>query len=150
MQRLWTEDIELPDPVVQLPPGRAITGLDICMILSGPTTVSFDENVFGYPVHVDATSSYDIDWGSDDSRPSERSDRYTLGATGQGGYCDEGGDIRHQYTRRGPIDIQVTQHWTANWRVGPETGVIVDELYTETTVTRFPVVELQATITNRR
>lgn len=148
MELLWSEDIELPEPQFELPPGRAIAGLDICMILSGPTTMTFDENVFGYPVHVDATSTYDVDWGSNDARPGVRSDRYTYGYTGRGGYCDEGGTLRHQYTRRGPVTVVVTQYWTANWRVGDETGVIPDELYTSTTVDAFPVVELQAMITN--
>lgn len=147
--RVWTQDIGLPDPIVALPPGRAIAGLDICMILSGPQTMTFDKTVFGYRVQIEATSTYDVDWGSNDSRPGQRSDRYTTGKTTQGAYCDRGGTIRHQYTRRGPVTIVVTQRWTAQWRVGADSGVIADELRTTTTLTDFPVVEVQAVITSR-
>lgn len=147
VQLVWTHDVPLPKPGVEVPPGRAITGHDACMILSGPTTVTFDEVVFGFPVHIDASSTYDVDWGSNDNPPGVTSDRYTTGYTGRGGYCDEGGTLRHQYTRRGPVTIVVTQRWTAHWTVGSDSGVIADQLATTTTLADFPVVEIQAVVT---
>lgn len=145
--QLWLHDIALPQPVFDMPPGRAITGLDICMILSGPTTVTFDKTVFGYDVHVDATSVYDVDWGSNDNPPGVATDQFTHAYVGHGGYCDQGGTLRHQYTRRGPVNVTVTQRWTAHWRVGNQTGVIANQLHTSTTHANFPVNEVQAVVT---
>ena len=131
---VWQDSVELPDPVLQIKPGHAITGKPAYLEITSPRTIRTTETAFGHAVELTVTSVLDIDWGDG---TVERN------VTRQGGPWPAG-DITHVYTDtidRAPV--RVTQRWKASWRVGSQTGVIADQLFTEATLP-LPVRELQA------
>jgi hypothetical protein len=142
----WQTEVKLPDPILSTNPSIAITGLDTFLTISGPTTVTWSGTALGMPVHINVTSTYDIDW--DEPRPDASKPNGAAkitGTTSQGGPWPNG-DLRHQYIERGSATIQVTQRWTAHWSVGSESGVLADRLHTTSSLT-VPIQEIQAVVT---
>ena len=132
---IWEDTVELPDPQLQIKPGYAITGKPIYLEITSPRTIRTTTTAFGHAVELTVTSVLDIDWG--DGTPVERN------VTRQGGPWPTG-DITHVYTdTTNQAPVRVTQRWKASWRVGSQTGVIADQLFTESTLL-LPVRELQA------
>ena len=131
---VWQDSVELPDPVLEIKPGYAITGKAAYLEVTSPRTITTTTTAFGHAVELTVKSVLDIDWGDG---TVERN------VTRQGGPWPTG-DISHVYTDTNPAaPVHVTQRWTASWRVGTQTGVIADQLFTETTLP-LPVRELQA------
>ena len=131
---VWQDSVELPDPVLQIRPGHAITGKPAYLEINSPRTVQTTTTAFGHQVELTVSSLLDIDWGDG---TIERN------VTRQGGPWPSG-DITHVYTdTKAPARVHVTQRWKASWRVGNQTGVIADQLFTESTL-ELPVRELQA------
>jgi hypothetical protein len=131
---VWQDSVELPDPVLEVKPGHAITGKPAYLEISSPRTLRTTTSAFGHAVELSVTSVLDIDWGDG---TVER------GVTRQGGPWPSG-DISHVYVdtyQQAPV--HVTQRWKATWRVGTQSGVITDQLFTESTLP-LPVRELQA------
>lgn len=131
---IWQDSVELPDPVIEIKPGHAITGKKAYLEVTSPRTIRTTTTAFGHAVELTVTSVLDIDWGDG---TVERN------VTRQGGPWPTG-DITHVYTDtidRAPV--HVTQRWKASWRVGSQTGVIADQLFTEATLP-LPVRQLQA------
>lgn len=126
------------------PPGGAITGLDLYLSIGGSQKLTFDVQSLGYAVHLDVTSTYDVDWGDPSPDASVLGRKVTRGHRTQGGLYPKG-DLRHQYIERGPVTIAVTQRWTARWTAGGESGTISDVLYTEASTT-LPVEEIVAVL----
>lgn len=141
----WWETT-LPDPTMATsPPDGAITGLDLFLSIRGAQTLSFDVPSLGYVVHLEVTSTYDIDWGDPSPDGSALGAKVTRGHTTQGGPYPNG-DLRHQYIERGSVTIAVTQRWTANWTAGGDSGTISDVLYTQASLS-MPVQEIVAVVT---
>lgn len=124
----------LPDPVLEVVPGYALTGKPVYLQIHGDPARSFDvDNPLGDDVAISADSTYEIDWG--DHSPT----RIT---TSQGGPWPDG-DVTHTYTVvNSATTITVTQRWTASWRAGADGGQL-DGLQTSATLT-LPVTQLQA------
>lgn len=135
----WSDTKNLPHPTVWMAPGKAITGLEGCLEIGGPSTMPIDyPDVFGMAIHIDAaTSNYLVDWG--DGTTTETTDR--------GGACDKGGKLRHTYQYKGNKTITVTQRWTATWSAGSASGAITDVLETVGTLP-LDVFEIQPVIAN--
>jgi hypothetical protein len=131
---LWQDSVELPDPELEIKPGHAITGKPAYLEITSPRTIRTTTTAFGHAVELNVTSVLDIDWGDG---TVERN------VTRQGGAWPEG-DIAHVYVDKFELaPVHVTQRWKATWRVGSLTGVIDDQLFTESTLP-LPVRELQA------
>jgi hypothetical protein len=131
---VWHDQVDLQDPTLRMAPGKAITGLEGCLEIAGPQSVSRDfPNVFGYDIHIDATSTYDVDWGDG---------TWTHGLSTQGGPCP-GGTIRHTYTTKGTATIVVYQTWQATWSAGGPPAPIPGQLETTASLT-LPIEEVQA------
>ena len=131
---IWEDSVELPDPELQIKPGHAITGKAAYLEITSPRTVRTTTTAFGHEVDLTVASVLDIDWGDG---TVERN------VTRQGGPWPTG-DITHVYTdTNAATPVHVTQRWKASWRVGNLTGVIDDQLFTESTL-QLPVRELQA------
>lgn len=140
----WHWQTKLPSPTLSTSPtGGAITGLDLYLSIGGPQALAFDIAALGYTIHLEVTSTYDVDWG--DPRPSNENPlgyAVTKGHRTQGGpYPD--GDLRHQYIERGTVTIAVIQRWTATWSGGGEAGTIAGRLSTTGTLS-IPVQEIVA------
>lgn len=131
---IWEDSVELPDPILQIKPGHAITGKPAYLEVISPRTITTTTSAFGHAVELNVTSVLDIDWGDG---TVERN------VTRKGGAWPSG-DITHVYTNTNPQQpVHVTQRWKATWRVGNLTGTIADQLFTESTL-QLPVRELQA------
>lgn len=135
----WRDTKTLPRPTVWMAPGKAITGLEGCLEIGGPSTMPIDyPDVFGIAIHIDAaTTRYLIDWG--DGTTTETTDR--------GGACDKGGRLRHTYQYKGNRTITVTQRWSAAWSSGSASGTVADTLATVGTL-GLEVFEIQPVIVN--
>ena len=141
----WYWETKLPSPsLATSPPDGAITGLDLYLSIGGPQTMTLDVPALGYTVHLEVTSTYDVDWG--DPRPdgSATGQAVTRNHPTQGGPYPHG-DLRHQYIDRGEVTIEVTQRWTATWSADGRSGTIADRLATSATRT-VPVREIQAVL----
>ena len=125
-QLVWEDIVELPDPEVRIAPGHAITGKPAYLEVLSPRTLTHTTTAFGQTVELTVTSVLDVDWG--DGTPPQRN------LTEHGGPWPDG-DITHVYTDlHHAAPVKITQRWQARWRVGTETGVIADQLFTESTL----------------
>lgn len=134
----WQDQVPLPRPEPTVQPDNGITGIPVYLQIGGPQQGSWRFETFGIEIVIDATSTYDIDWGDGTVQ---------TGVTSQGGpYPD--GDIVHGYRDKGTYDIVVTQRWTATWTArgnGVDSGgAIADVLQTVGIVDDFVVSEVQA------
>ena len=133
----FLRQIPLPPPEPRIAPdGQAITGLAAYLETNGtlahrvgPSTTELG------PIVVEASSVYWVDWGD--------------GSPEAGPFAFEGeayptGRIYHGYRYRGDYVVTVRQAWTAEWRLGAESGT-VDGLVTEASVP-VHVDEVQAVI----
>ena len=133
----FLRQIPLPPPEPRIAPdGQAITGLAAYLETNGtlahrvgPSTTELG------PIVVKASSVYWVDWGD--------------GSPEAGPFAFEGeayptGRIYHGYRYRGDYVVTVRQAWTAEWRLGAESGT-VDGLVTEASVP-VHVDEVQAVI----
>lgn len=134
----WQDQVPLPRPEPTVQPDNGITGIPVYLQIGGPQQGSWRFETFGIEIVIDATSTYDVDWGDGTVQ---------RGITSQGGpYPD--GDIVHGYRDKGTYDIVVTQRWTATWTArgnGVDSGgAIADVLQTVGIVDDFVVSEVQA------
>ena len=133
----FLRQIPLPPPEPRIAPdGQAIAGLAAYLETNGslahrvgPSTTELG------PIVVEASSVYWVDWGD--------------GSPEAGPFAFEGeayptGRIFHGYRNRGDYVVTVRQAWTAEWRLGAESGT-VDGLVTEASVP-VDVDEVQAVI----
>jgi hypothetical protein len=133
-EMFWQDSVELPDPVLEIKPGYAITGKAVYLEINSPRSVTEETTAFGHSVQLNVTSVLDIEWGDGSV---ERN------VTRPGGPWPSG-DITHVYTStNGATPLKVTQRWHATWRVGSLTGAITDQLFTESTM-NLDVRQLQA------
>jgi len=93
-----------------------------------------NSTIFGL-LEISATGTYTVDWGD---------------GTSTGPHNFEGkpwpdGRITHDYLNVGSYDIVVTERWTANWRIGGNSGVL-RALQTTGRIDDFPVQQIQAVI----
>jgi hypothetical protein len=131
---IWQDSVELPDPVLHIEPGHAITGKAAYLEINSPRTITKQATAFGHTVQLEVNSVLDVDWGDG---TVERN------LTRHGGAWPTG-DISHVYTNTADaVPVRVTQRWRATWRVGTRTGTIADQLFTESTLP-LPVRQLQA------
>lgn len=132
--RYW-ERVPLPKPQPAIAPGRAITGKLAYLETRGEITRTYtNDTVFG-PLEIVARGSYNVDWG----------DGETSGPHAFEGRPWPDGAITHDYLRIGSYDVVVTEKWTANWRLGGESGVL-RTLQTTGRIDDFPVEQIQAVI----
>lgn len=130
----WWRDQVLPAPLPEIAPGRMIVGWTSYLEAHAPTTLvlASPHTPFG-ALRVDATATFDVDWGDGTSN----------GPYDVAGAAWPDGTITHVYERRGTYDVVVTQRWTATWSLGPERGTLA-EAATTATIEDFAVDEVQA------
>ena len=126
-RRYW-EDISLPMPRPEVAPGRAITGKLAYLETNGETRHVYTNNTIFGPLEIVATGAYMVDWGDGET---------------SGPHLFEGkpwpdGRITHEYQDVGTYNIVVTERWTAQWRLGGQSGVL-RTLQTEGRIEDFPV-----------
>ena len=136
--QLWRDQVQLAQPGVEIPPGKAIVGKAAFLQIGGPREQAWYFDALGYGIDITATSTYDVDWGDG---------TVDTGLTSQGGPWPDG-DINHTYQRSGAYDVVVTQRWTATWTAvgptGPAGGTIEGVLETQQVLADFPVEQIQA------
>ena len=130
--QFWHE-IPLPAPRPTIAPGRAITGKTAYLETRGELHHVWSTETPNGTLTIDANGSYSVDWGD--------------GAHG-GPYPFEGapwpdGRITHTYVHAGAWDVVVTEHWTATWVLGGDSGTL-DELRTTGRIEDFPAQQIQA------
>lgn len=133
----FVRTIPLPAPRPRIAPdGRNITGLPAYLETNGSLLheVGPSPTELG-PINVVARSAYWVDWGD--------------GTAEAGPYPFEGdpyptGRITHTYQFTGTYTVTVRQEWSAEWRLGGDSGT-VEGLQTEA-ATSVEVGELQAVI----
>lgn len=135
-ESFWTE-VPLPVPVPHIAPGRAITGLPAYLETKGTTGHRFSRSTPLGPMAIEATGTYRVDWG----------DGTNTGPHSQEGQPWPDGQITHSYRDVGSYDVVVTEHWTATWSVGDESGQL-DQLVTTAGIADFPVGQIQAVLVN--
>ncbi len=142
IEKYWNENKTLPYPSMRLNPSRVITGVPAFLTIAGSSSFSFDlfNTVQNEPIHVDATSSYEINWGD----PQNPDLVYT---TSHGGDAPHG-DLFHSYSQAGTVKIGVRQLWRAHWFEGAEQGW-VNGLVTTGTLANISVQQLEAGIRTR-
>lgn len=133
-RRYW-EEVPLPHPQPRIAPGRAITGKLAYLETRGFTSRTYTNDTIVGPLRIDATGSYTVAWG----------DGATSGPFSFEGEPWPGGAITHEYIAVGFYDVVVTQHWTARWSLGGQSGVL-RTLQTSGSITDFPVQQIQAVI----
>lgn len=129
----WEHDVVLPAPTLRVQPGWAIVGQLAYLELGGTRTVHWSGVALGVPVDIDATGTYDVDWGDG---------TVATGLPGPGGSWPTG-NITHAYQRAGTYTISVVQRWRAAWRAGAAVGTIPVGLFTRATLA-LPAREVQA------
>ena len=124
----------LPDPVLKVVPGYALTGKPVYLQIDGTREQRFEvANPLGADVAITAQSHYEVDWGDGSPRTTTRSN---------GGPWPDG-DVTHTYTHVSPATtITVTQVWSATWTAGEASGNLRG-LRTTGTLT-MPVMQVQA------
>lgn len=133
-RRYW-ERIPLPRPRPTIAPGRAITGKLAFLETRGEVAHTYTTDTAFGPLEIVARGAYAVDWG----------DGETSGPHSFEGKPWPHGQITHDYLNVGSYDIVVTERWTANWRLGGESGVL-RTLQTTGRIEDFPVEQLQAVI----
>ena len=131
----WADQHNLPAPTLKVTPEVGITGLRTHLSIdnTGPTTVMFNDPLLAEPIYIDATPTYEVNWG----------DSNVDTTTSNGGPSS---DLYNVYEDIGFYDIHVTAHWEATWRVG-QTGLVQGELSglsTEATLPRLEIDDIQA------
>jgi hypothetical protein len=122
---VWEDVVELPDPELRVAPGHALTGKPAYLEILSPRTLHTTTTAFGHEVELSVTSVLDVSWGDGTTETN---------ITRTGGPWPTG-DITHTYTDiTVQAPVRVTQRWRATWKVGAQTGVIADQLFTETTL----------------
>lgn len=129
------EEIPLPAPDPSIAPGRAITGLAAFLETNGATDASFSLFTPLGLLEIGARGAYEVDWGD---------------GTRSGPFDFEGdpwpdGAITHTYQLVGSYDVEVTQAWVADWKIGAESGVLTG-LSTTGRIEDFPVGQVQAVV----
>ena len=123
--QVWRDGVHLDPPTMTVKPGWAITGKPAYLEIGGAQTLQKPFSVFGYDIAIDATSTYDVDWGDGTT---------AHGLTSQGGPWPDG-SISHVYERAGFNTLTVTQRWSADWSIGAANrGRILDQLVTRATL----------------
>lgn len=138
--RFW-QNIPLPVPKPEIPPGYAVTGKTAYLVTHGTTEPpEYSTTTPLGQLTVRASGQYFVDWG--DSSP----------AVWAGPYLVEGqpwpdGKISHTYDFTGTYTVTVREQWSAVWQLGGATGTLTG-LQTVGTIPGFQVEQLQAVITN--
>lgn len=131
--RQYWEEVDLPKPAPEIDPGRAITGKLAYLETHGRVREIYTSNTIFGVLEIVARGSYEVDWG----------DGQTSGPHAFEGKPWPEGRITHEYTTVGSYDVQVTEKWTATWRMGTNSGIL-RELSTGGQITDFPVQQIQA------
>ena len=133
----FLREIPLPAPEPRIAPdGQAITGLAAYLETNGALTHRLGPSSTDLgPIVVDASSVYWVDWG--DGSPE-------AGPFAFEGEAHPTGRIFHSYRYRGDYTVTVRQAWTAQWRLGAESGT-VGGLVTQASIP-VDVDEVQAVI----
>ena len=134
-ERFWQE-VPLPSPRPRIAPGWAITGMPAYLETNGATTHRFVRDTPFGPMDITASGSYLVDWG----------DGTTTGPHSYEGRPWPEGRISHVYTWVGHYDVVVTERWSAEWRIGSETGTL-SQLTTAGRIGSFRVEQVQAVVT---
>lgn len=137
----FVRTIPLPTPRPHIAPGgTSITGLPAYLETNGNLVhqVAPTDTPLG-AITVEARSTYCVDWGDGTSE---------AGPFDFEGEAYPSGRITHNYQYTGSYTVTVRQTWTANWRLGTDSGT-VDGLETRASIP-LEVGELQAVIQGRR
>jgi hypothetical protein len=99
----------------------------------GETTHTYYHDTPLGTLQIVATGTYEVDWG--DGTPH---DTYSV----EGGPWPDG-VINHDYQWAGTYDVVVTEHWTATWHLGGDSGDL-RRLRTDGRIDGFEVRQIQA------
>jgi len=119
----WSQTAILPDPVLVVPPGYAVTGLPAYLEIQTPTpwTVNIPDPIWTDTIAVGCVHvAFDVDWG-DDSPP--------LHTTSLGGPFPDG-DVSHAYQTAGTgRTLSVTEQWRCQWSDPLGHQGVIDDLH---------------------
>jgi hypothetical protein len=134
---------QLPRPVLEIPPGRALTGMPAYLVTNHELAhvESYNISIGAFPVGVDvaATGMTTVDWGDG-----------TVGTYDVAGTPYPDGQVHHTYQETGQVTVTVTDRWVVDFTVsGPVdiTDQITAELET-VSLEHFTVNQVQAVRVN--
>ncbi|MFI5041681.1 MAG: hypothetical protein ACHQNA_07510, partial [Acidimicrobiales bacterium] len=121
--QLWSRTATLPDPVLTVPPGHAVTGLPAYLEIQTPDpwTIDVPDPIRADTIAIRCThTEFDVDWGDDS--PAVRTN--SVG----GPYPD--GDVRHVYQVAGAgRTLTVAEQWTCAWSDSLGHQGVIDNLH---------------------
>lgn len=129
----YWEEVPLPHPGPYIAPGWAISGKLAYLETRGETTHSYFHDTPLGQMTIVATGTYEVDWGDGTGTDTSATE----------GAPWPGGTINHDYQWAGTYDVVVTEHWTATWHLGGESGNL-RRLRTEGRIDDFEVRQIQA------
>ena len=135
--RSFLTTLPLPKPRPYIAPGYALTGkLAYLETRADERQEHSTTTPFG-PLHVVVTrTAYEVDWGD-----GSGADKGPFPFPGEPW---PNGRITHTYTRAGRYDVRVTEHWQADWTLGPVSGTITGLRSAPATIAGFEARQLQA------
>lgn len=140
--RAFVRLIPIPEPVPEIAPGIAVTGLPAYLVIGNQDEFTVTETLEGFGVMQVTLEpvAFDVIWGDG------HTERVADGRTGVGWEQSQSNPeaaISHIYTGRDPDTVvSVEAEWLATWSVGGFSG-IVSGLSTDTSFA-LPVQEYRA------
>jgi hypothetical protein len=136
----------LPRPVLSMPPGEAVAGLEMYLVNDQALTYSETQVVdlggMSVPVTVEATGSWRVDWGDGTSDPRVHEQRSVGYEDRHGGYT-----VTHVWQDRGQYTVAVTDAWTLRISVPGLTPITLPAVDLASVSLPMRVGEVQAVIT---
>jgi hypothetical protein len=116
---LWRGEVPLPDPLLHIAPGYAVTGLPAFVDIEGPQEIPYGPVTrLGWTVTMGITSEYGVDWG----------DGTVVRVDSQGGPWPDG-DVWHNYMWADADNVvTVRQYWVASFRAEGYGRVVTGDL----------------------
>lgn len=129
--------LPLPKPDPYIAPGYAITGKRAYLETRADERQDYSTTTPFGPLRVMVTrSAYEVDWGD-----GSGADKGPFPFPGEPW---PNGRITHTYTQAGRYDVRVTEHWQAQWTLGPASGTITGLRSAPAIIPGFEARQVQA------
>lgn len=120
--RRYVRSDRLPRPVLEVPPGRGLTGMPAYLVTGHSlvhelTPVSVDLGMTQVSLSWSASGRSEVDWGDG-----------TVSIHEIGGQPWPDGEVVHTYIDRGTYRISVADTWTVSYRIAGLSGTVTETL----------------------